>query len=403
MPVAPPPRGPASCHAAAAAAAARLLCWAACAGLAGCAAPQLLPYRPDEPLTAQLPLMAAGVRDERAGFARVFARELRAAAGAGTTPAAAAASEPATWLHGIAPSPETADPAALPEFLARIEARFLQRRAGTLVLVIPGLFGDCVDDQSVPFGDGVVRPPELQAVQAYGRFADLGLHGMRLVRLAGRQSAEHNGERLAAVIRSEAARPGVDRIVLVGYSKGVPDALHALQALRRAGEGTGRVVALVSVAGAVMGTPLADRFRPLYDAISPHVDPFGCTPSDRQELASLTRHERARWLAANPPVPGVASYSIVAYTAPQEMAPLLRPAHALLAGADPRNDGQMLASDAVLPGSTVLAAARSDHWDLALPRDRHPNAAVRSLGSGRGYPREVLLRATLKWVLADVP
>lgn len=387
----------------AAAAAARLLWWAAWVCLTGCTAPQLLPYRPDEPLTAHLPLPAAGVSDERVAFARVFERELRAAADAGAAPAGATATDPASWLHGIAPNSENAAEVARPAMVARIDARFLQRRAGTLVLVIPGLFGDCVDDPSVPFGDGLMRPPELQAVQAYGAYADLGLHGLRLVRLPGRHSAEHNGEQLAAVIRSEAARPGVERIVLVGYSKGVPDALHALQALRRPGEGTGRVVALVSVAGAVMGTPLADRFRGLYDAISPHVDAFGCTPSDRQELASLIRHERVRWLAANPPVPGVAMYSIVAYTAPQEMAPLLRPTHALLAGADPRNDGQMLASDAVLPGSTVLAAARSDHWDLALPRDRHPNAAVRSLGSGRGYPREALLRATLKWVLADVP
>jgi hypothetical protein len=41
---------------------------------------------------------------------------------------------------------------------------------------------------------------------------------------------------------------------------------------------------------------------------------------------------------------------------------------------DERNDGQVLAVDAVLPGSTLLAEARADHWDVALPRDRHPSA-----------------------------
>jgi hypothetical protein len=68
-----------------------------------------------------------------------------------------------------------------------------------------------------------------------------------------------------------------------------------------------------------------------------------------------------------------------------------------------RNDGQLLARDAVLPGSTVLATARSDHWDIALPRDRHPSALVRGIGSGRHYPREALLRATLRWVVAHLP
>lgn len=45
------------------------------------------------------------------------------------------------------------------------------------------------------------------------------------------------------------------------------------------------------------------------------------------------------------------------------------------------------------------AAAR----DVALPRARHPNPLVRSLGSGRGYPREALLRALLWWVIGAEP
>ncbi len=66
---------------------------------------------------------------------------------------------------------------------------------------------------------------------------------------------------------------------------------------------------------------------------------------------------------------------------------------------DLRNDGQLFASDTVLPGSVLLAEARADHWDVALPRDRHPNAVVRSMSSGRAYPREALFRATIKWIV----
>jgi len=46
---------------------------------------------------------------------------------------------------------------------------------------------------------------------------------------------------------------------------------------------------------------------------------------------------------------------------------------------------------------------RADHWDVALPRDRGPDTWLRSMTSGRGYPREALFRATLKWVVATAP
>jgi hypothetical protein len=354
---------------------------------AGCAPVGLLSYRPDDPLLVSVPLAQAAVRDERAAFAALFLQELRA-----SDPAA----DLGTWLHGLpAGAPAAAEP------LAALRRRFAERQAGTVVLVVPGLFGDCVDRQSVPFGDGVVRPRELEAVQSYAAYADLGLRAIRMVDLPGRASAQANGERLAAEIRAEAARPGVERLVLVAYSKGVPDAQHALQRLQQGGAMPANLLALVSVAGAVAGTPLADHFEGVYARLAPHLHPLDCSASQGQEVASITRRERVQWLTANPPVPGPAYYSIVAYTRRDEVAPPLRLPHDLLSRADPRNDGQMIAADAILPGSVLLATARSDHWDLALPRDRHPDALMRGMSSGRHFPREALLRATLTWVVAQ--
>ena len=66
-------------------------------------------------------------------------------------------------------------------------------------------------------------------------------------------------------------------------------------------------------------------------------------------------------------------------------------------------DGQLIAADTVLPGSTLLAVARADHWDVAIPRDRDPNPLMRASTSGRGYPREALFRATIKWVVGAPP
>ncbi|MEY2785711.1 MAG: hypothetical protein RL277_1921, partial [Planctomycetota bacterium] len=107
--------------------------------------------------------------------------------------------------------------------------------ASTSVLLVPGMFGDCVDTQSVPFGDGQTRPRERSAVEAYRQYADLGLGGVRLVLLPGRASSSTNGAELARAIRSEAARPEVQRIVLIGYSKGTADAMEALAQLQTSG------------------------------------------------------------------------------------------------------------------------------------------------------------------------
>lgn len=366
--------------------------WLAGAGaaslLGGCAPTGLLSYRPDDPPLVTLPLALAGVRDGRLAFARLFERELLAA-----RPGA----RPEDWLHGVAGRAAAGD-----DGLHALDARFAARRGGTSVLLVPGLFGDCVDDQSVPFGDGVPRPRDRQHAEAYGAYTDLGLHGIRMLPLPGRAATGPNGQRLAAAIHAEAARPGVARLVIVGYSKGAVDAQAALVELQSQGRLPPRL-ALVSVAGPVLGTPLADHFQGLYDAVSPRVDPFGCSASDGHELASITRRERLRWLHTHAPVPGPSYHSVVAWAAADETAPPLRASQAMLRRIDPRNDGQVLAADAVLPGSTLLAAARSDHWDLALPRNRHPDAWVRALTSGRDYPREVLLRAILLWVIGELP
>lgn len=354
---------------------------------AGCAPVGLLAYRPDDPLLVSVPLAQAAVRDERAAFAALFLHELR------TQDPAAGLHD---WLHGL-PQAEPASAQAVQD----LRQRFVQRRAGTVVLVVPGLFGDCVDRQSVPFGDGVVRPRELEAVQSYAGYADLGLRAIRMVDLPGRASVRANGDRLAEIIRAEAALPGVERLVLVAYSKGVPDTQQALRRLQLGGGVPAQLAALVSVAGAVAGTPLADHFEAAYERLSPLVNPLDCSPSQGQEVASITRRERVQWLSANPPVAGPAYYSIVAYTQRDEVAPPLRLPYDMLARLDPRNDGQMISADAILPGSVLLATARSDHWDLALPRDRHPNALLRGLTSGRHFPREALLRATLTWVVAQ--
>lgn len=354
---------------------------------AGCAPVRLLPYRTDQPPTVSLPLALAGVRDERAAFAELFERE------SGTAERSEDADR-TRWLH-LAPAASTAP---RPD-LARLRASFAARAPATVVLVVPGLFGDCVGAQSVPFGDGVLRPPPADVAAPYRQYADLGLRAIQLLEVPGRASSAANGRLLADAIRAESALPDRRRLVLVGYSKGAADLLEALAILQREGGVPASVVAVVSVAGAVMGSPLADRYEAAYDALSPRVTPFDCTASQSGEMGSLTRRERIAWLAANAPPAGIDYYSIVAHAPLDELALPLRATARQLAAIDPHNDGQLLAFDAILPRSTLLAEVRADHWDVALPRDRHPNPLVRALTSGRRYPREALFRAIVQWVV----
>jgi hypothetical protein len=365
----------------------RILLAAGTLACVGCAPRALLSYRADAPPTVSLPVALAGVEDRSAAFAALFAAELqRGGADSGTGE---------HWLHGGTDGSNGA-------LIGQLREAFAARAASTVVLIVPGLFGDCQMAQAVPFGDGVLRTPERSPTEAYAQYADLGLRSIRMLPLPGRSSAAANGERIAQAIKATAEDPAVTHIVLVAYSKGVTDALLALAGLRAQGEVPAKLAALVSVGGVVMGTPLADRYESIYDALSPHFKPFDCTPSEGGDMASLTRRERGPWLAANPPPAGPAYYSIVAHAQPAQMALPLRASGKLLAAVDPRNDGQVIASDAILPGSVLLAQANADHWDLALPRDRHPDAAMRAMTSGRAYPREVLFRAMLIWVVGSV-
>jgi len=360
----------------------------ALAAMVSACAPTRAPSAPDHSWVS-LPVAQAGVHDQRLAFAQVFDAELRRYPSP-DTPAGG-------WLH--LPSPQGQALAAV----GAIEQRFGRLATGTVVLVVPGLFGDCVSAQSVPFGDGQLRTPARSATEAYGGYADLGLKDLRMLPLPGRASSQANGLRLAEALHAEAAHPGVERIVLVAYSKGVPDVLHALQQLSETGGIPPQVQALVSVAGIAMGTPLADRYDTWYAALTQAFDPLDCSPSEGGEVASLTLLTRGAWLASHPPPPPLRYHSVLAHAPQEAIAWPLRPFHAQLSDIDARNDGQVAASHAVLPGSSLLAEARTDHWGLVLPRERHPSAWWRAMSTPERFPREALFRALIKWVVADLP
>jgi hypothetical protein len=300
-------------------------------------------------------------------------------------PASAAASGPAPAPPPLAPPPSPGAP------LSRIS-----------VLFAPGLFSDCVDTQSVPFGDGIVRAREESYTAAYGPYADLGLADIRSMMTLGRASSERNGELIEAELLKEAAKPEVGTIIVVGYSKGLPDALHALVSLQKANRLPAKVKALVSASGVVMGTPIADKNASLYTTFAGLMKIGGCPKSEGGELESLTRRVQAAWMAQAVPLPALAYYSLTAHAPRDEIAGGLVMYYDDLAKLDARNDGQVITAEAIMPGSQLIGEARSDHWNFVLPMQRYPSALVAGMAYPVEYPRVPLLRAVVRYVADDL-
>jgi len=208
-------------------------------------------------------------------------------------------------------------------------------------------------------------------------------------------SSEENGRSIARHLEqawtADAARP----FVLIGYDKGAADLIEALGALD---EPATKVAALVTVAGAVDGSPVVEDIRRLMQPGQPWIAP-GCPGNVQDGLHSLEPEVRMRILRAHPvPVPG---YSLAAASTREETSSVLRPAWDRLSTLAAEQDGQLVAWETVLPGAAFLGTARADHWAVALPFDGTP-APIKGIDRSR-FPRDALLEAIVRYVSADRP
>lgn len=248
------------------------------------------------------------------------------------------------------------------------------------ILIVPGIFGECVDNIATPFED------------AAGYLRGQG-YVIDVIPVSGRSSSAENAVTIRDWI-AQFVRPG-ERLLIVGYSKGTSDILETLGAYPRSiPPGS----AIVSIAGVVAGTPIADRWEALYAGVGWMPLP-GCGPGDRRGVASLTRRHRLAWLAANPLPRDRSYYSLAAYADRRAISRMLRPFNRQLSTIDGRNDGQLLIQDAVVPGGYLLGYANADHWAVALPLARNRSLLgrlSRPFASRNAYPREVLLEAIVR-------
>ena len=345
-------------------------------GKVACAACFLLlaacsPMPPDVDTTGYVPLALvpahlAGIRDARGPFRELFCRET----GLDSAMLEDACGRALRSFRDEAPVQGTT-----PAIESRLRSKY---RVGVAL----GMGWDCMRE--------LIDEDELPST----RLREFGYDTV-LFEVEGLSGSERNADIIA---RTLTEMSGDERpFILIGYSKGIADILVTLQ---KHPETADMIAAVVSVAGAVGGSPMVEHTsRTTMFAL--RNSPFGqCSNGDGEVLASLHPAIRHGWLSDNLPL-SVPTYSLVTAPEPNRVSRALRSSYKLLGAVHPINDGALLHWDQLLPGSTLLGYANADHWAAAVP------IHVKDVPLGgffieNTYPRTRLWLAIADFVVSDL-
>ena len=329
--------------------------------VAACVSPPTIDEIRRGPAPHLLPDAPTGITDERTRFRRHFCAEFDQERRPDDTLACDA------WLHRLADEMD-ATPAPSPGRV-RLQALF-----------VTGAFSECFGDSARPFASAI------DALAGSGD--DFGS-----IVVGGRSGTKHNALQIAEFVETWPVDPEKP-LVLFGHSKG---AIDILQFLVDYPELASRVRAVVSVAGAIGGSPLADRYDGLYDLLFSHLPTSHCEKGDRQVVDSLRTDTRSEWLAENVLPRHIRYYSLVAFTTRERTARALVPFWESLLRDSRRNDGQLLPVHSMLPESSLLAYVNADHWAIATELEKE-----HGLIAGRPDPAPFPHRALLSSILWTV-
>lgn len=337
----------------------------------GCAGEPLVPYSTDTSPLALVPASLAGVTDQRARFREVFCAVLAA--------------------HG----PELPDNRPCDDALNRIggEAASSGRavdlgpsKRGLVAAIVPGIGYDCFARWLAPAGTTAAH------VRRFG-------YDFIAIKVDALSGTSTNARQIRDAIMAMDAPAGPPRLVLIGYSKGAPDVLDAIVTYP---EIRPRIAAVVSAAGAIGGSPLANDAEQYQAELLQHFPGSACDAGDGRGVESLRPATRRAWLAQHPLPADVPTYSLVALPRPERISSILTRSYDKLARIDGRNDSQVIFYDAVIPGSKLMGYVNADHWALVVPIARAHDTIGSLFVTQNAYPREALTEAILRFVEEDL-
>lgn len=220
-----------------------------------------------------------------------------------------------------------------------------------------------------------------------------------IFKVDGLSGTDTNARQIRDAIIEQAGEVELKSLVLIGYSKGAPDILTAVVDFP---EIRPYVAAVVSVAGAVGGSPLAyDATEGQLDLLR-HAPEADCSAGDGKGVESLRPAVRQDWLNENPLPDEIPYYSLVTYPLPDRVSSILRTTHKKLSLIDPRNDSQVIFYDQVIPGSTLMGYLNADHWAAAVPiAEEHPFIG-RHFVDKNDFPRTAIAEAVMRFVEEDL-
>jgi hypothetical protein len=339
--------------------------------LSACAGKPLVPYTTDTPPLVLLPASEAGVTDKRGRFREIACAVLNEH---GRELPHYRDCEQALTRVGEEPG-ATGEPVYLG-----------QSRHKLIAALVPGIGWECFENW-LDYQNEFDSEIEKFGFNSY------------IFSVDGMSGTSNNARQIRDAIMDHADELQPEQLVLIGYSKGAPDLLEAVVSYP---EIHPFIAAVVSVAGAVGGSPLANPAKESDLNLLKHIPKSECTEGDGHAVESLRPAVRRQWLQDNPLPQSIRYYSLVTYPSPDRISSVLKSMHKKLSAIDSRNDSQVIFYDQVIPGSTLMAYLNADHWAIAVPiAESHPFIG-RHFADKNNYPRKAIFEAVLRFIEEDM-
>ncbi|MEE4174522.1 MAG: hypothetical protein V2I57_09765 [Xanthomonadales bacterium] len=339
--------------------------------LTACASAPLIPWTNDAPPQALVPVADANIVDRRGRFREIFCAVLESRGEAWPD---FRTCDVALTRVGVEPA-GTGQP---------VDLSPSDRK--TLMMIVPGVGWECIESWL-----GIEA--ELQSLLESQGF------GAELLDVDGLSSSANNARQIRDRIEALPAEFDDHHLVLIGYSKGAPDILEAIVAYPQL---VPRITAIISVAGAVGGSPLANTATQDQLNLMRYFPGSDCSDGDGGALESLRPKVRRTWLAEHALPPEIAYYSLVTYPHPERISSVLGTTYRQLARVDARNDSQVIYYDQMIPNGTLVGFVNADHWAVAVPVAREHGFLGNTFVDQNDYPREALFEALLRFVEEDL-
>ena len=220
------------------------------------------------------------------------------------------------------------------------------------------------------------------------------------IQVEGIASSETNADLIAEYVAGLGPEYDERPLILFGYSKGLPDIFAFLVQYPELAH---RVAAVVSYAGAVWGSPLADEADEKQLRWLTMIPGAECEKKDSKALETLSPANRDAWFAEHTLPEHIHYYSVVSFPDPDNISNGLQHSHKKLGALkDGRNDSQLVFYDQVIPGSTILGFFNADHWAMSVPIARQHEVSQAIFADQNDFPREIALEAILRFIEEDL-